>query len=409
MVWGCMQGAAGTALATVLLSLGSWLGLAVKAGSPAQPSISAAERTQAIRNALVWQPIDPTTLDVIQGPRFAAGTHYGLGETVRCTFVDPDTLAGPLGGMTQKFLCRTAQGEVIKVSYDLDNGEVFADVAASRLLWMLGFGAHSISSVRVVCDNCPEDPWGWYNLSPAQRQLYRASRQLSERPPWSAWTQRFIPGQRVFIPATVETRHPGWEIEQSKGQGWRFGELALVSQQNASLAAEQKQHRDALILLNAMLQNADTKAENQTLLCLDGEAKPEPAMPCRRSLLMIDDGGWSFGRGYVLSKPFEASKMRLDHWRATPVWRDRDRCVAAVHPFFDGTLRPSVISEAGRRFLLQRFALLSQEQKIDLFRAARTSLQQIKARSAEQWGEPAAWAEILNGKIAEIAAVTCPR
>ena len=150
--------------------------------------------------------------------------------------------------------------------------------------------------------------------------------------------------------------------------------------------------------------NADTKAENQTLLCLDTNRE----QPCRRSLLLVDDVGWSFGGGYSLARPLLASKMQLEHWRRSAVWRDRSRCIAAVHPSWGATLLPTAISEAGRRFLLERYGLLSRQQKEDLFRAARVELQQIRALSADEWGTPSAWADVLDLKIAEVAANPCP-
>lgn len=384
--------------------------LAEQRNTPSRPvlRVSPQERQQAIRAARVWEPFDPTGVDVVQGPKAAQGRSFRFAETLRCTFVDPDQLPQPLGGMTQKFLCRSEDGSVLKVSYDLNNHEIFAEVAASRLHWILGFNVHTTTSVRVECKNCPGDPWAWYSLTPAERQRYRTGQPSPERPPTSAWNHHFTPGLQVFIPATVETPSPGVPIETAQQQGWSFAELALLNQQNRQLAATQKQQRDALILLNSMLQNADTKPENQQLVCLDPGAQNSRPEPCQNSVLLIDDLGWSFGRGYRLGRPFESSKMRLDHWREAPVWKDRSRCVTGIQPALDGTLRPTRISEAGRQFLLQRFALLSQQQKEDIFRSARVEMQQINAGAPEQWGEPADWARVLDSKFAEIAAVRCP-
>ena len=41
---------------------------------------------------------------------------------------------------------------------DPKNGEVYAEVAATRLLWALGFGADRVYPVTVVCKGCPEFP-----------------------------------------------------------------------------------------------------------------------------------------------------------------------------------------------------------------------------------------------------------
>jgi hypothetical protein len=47
----------------------------------------------------------------------------------------------PLTGMTPKFKCDLGKGDEVKVKCGEKNGEVYAEVAASRLLWALGFQA----------------------------------------------------------------------------------------------------------------------------------------------------------------------------------------------------------------------------------------------------------------------------
>ena len=44
------------------------------------------------------------------------------------------------------------------MKYGRYNGEVYAEVAATRLLWALGFPADRNYPVRVVCAGCSEDP-----------------------------------------------------------------------------------------------------------------------------------------------------------------------------------------------------------------------------------------------------------
>ena len=69
---------------------------------------------------------------------------------VDCNYVERD-----MGGNTPKFACRLANGDEVKVKYGRDNGEVYAEVAASRLLWALGFSADAMYPVRVRCHGCP--------------------------------------------------------------------------------------------------------------------------------------------------------------------------------------------------------------------------------------------------------------
>ena len=48
--------------------------------------------------------------------------------------------------------------EPVKVKFGADDNEVYAEVAATRLMWALGYYADSWFSVRVECHNCPENP-----------------------------------------------------------------------------------------------------------------------------------------------------------------------------------------------------------------------------------------------------------
>src|SRR5688572_5568651 len=70
-----------------------------------------------------------------------------------------DYVAKPLSGTTPKFDCRLADGTVVKVKYG-GTPEVHAEVAATRLLAALGFGADHVSYVEAVdCRGCPPTPF----------------------------------------------------------------------------------------------------------------------------------------------------------------------------------------------------------------------------------------------------------
>ncbi|HTV00781.1 MAG TPA: hypothetical protein VMF13_09600, partial [Luteitalea sp.] len=107
-----------------------------------------AMRRDAIARARVWTPTRVEALDIRRGP--GGRRAFRPEATVDCTFVPTD-----LGGNTPKFICELPGGERVKVKYGRDNGEVFAEVAATRLLWALGFGADDVSPVKVRCKGCP--------------------------------------------------------------------------------------------------------------------------------------------------------------------------------------------------------------------------------------------------------------
>src|SRR6476661_3654972 len=94
----------------------------------AAPAPVAAARDEAreawldmVRRAQVWRPGDVAAKDLAAGPK------------------EP--------GATPKFACRLPDGDEVKVKYGRENGEVYAEVAASRLLWALGFGADRVYPV----------------------------------------------------------------------------------------------------------------------------------------------------------------------------------------------------------------------------------------------------------------------
>ena len=110
-------------------------------------------RNLALRQARVWTP----TEHLGRGPvGESARRHPGLlsQPIVRCRYLD-----GPANGTTAKFDCVLPDGEVVKVKYG-NTGEIHAEIAASRLLAALGFGADRMYLVpRLRCYQCVRAPY----------------------------------------------------------------------------------------------------------------------------------------------------------------------------------------------------------------------------------------------------------
>ena len=179
--------------------------------APASP-ISRDDRSDAIARAAVWRPIDVAAADIRRGPADDRG--FTPGETVTCDFVDKT-----FSGASPKFACAITPEDVVKVKYGHDNGEVFAEVAATRLLWALGFGADHEYPVRVVCHGCSREP-------------------VDQHEPQD--------GTVVFDYAAIERKMPGHALGTTGVVGWKWPELDLVSE-NAGGAP--KAQRDAQQLL----------------------------------------------------------------------------------------------------------------------------------------------------------------
>lgn len=197
-------------------------------------NLSVGERAATLQRARVWQPIETPALDLAAGPSLPSAQR--IGEDLVCTFAPPKKA---LTGNTPKFLCEVAPGDVVKVKYGANNGEVYAEIAATRLFWALGFKVDRMYSTRVSCRNCPDDPFA------ASTREWRAGK-------------RGDIGLRVFDPAAVERPLPGPTIEVPGFEGWAWPELDKVS---PVVGGSPRAHVDALKLLAVFVQHSDSKPE----------------------------------------------------------------------------------------------------------------------------------------------------
>ena len=213
----------------------------------------AARRLAAIRRAQVWAPTDIPAMDLRLGPQ-GPGT-FLPNQVVECEYVDK-----PQKGRSPKFLCSLGSHDELKVKYGRSNGEVYGEVAATRLLWALGFGADRMYPVRVICRGCPD------NVGTAATG-----------------------GVRVVDPAAIERKLDAWKAE-GQDRGWSWAELDLIDEARGGAPLAQ---RDALKLLAAFMQHSDTKPEQQRMVCLDRQ--------CERPFLLLDDVGLTFGRANLVN------------------------------------------------------------------------------------------------------------
>jgi hypothetical protein len=151
-----------------------------------------------------------------------------------------------------------------------------------------------------------------------------------------------------------------------------------------------------------MLQHTDSKPDQQRLVC-DGRATRRQA--CARPFMLIDDTGKTFGKANAFNRDGPGS-VNLEAWSATKVWADPTGCRANLERSATGTLEYPVISDAGRRFLMERLQGLTDRQLRDLFTVARFPLraeviQQDDARDVE------AWLRAFKAKVTQISERSC--
>ena len=319
-------------------------------------------RLAALRLAQVWMPGDIASKDLKLGAQEA--NSFRPEAVVNCDYIE-ETQTG-----TPKFDCAISPDDKIRVKYGEENGEIYSEVAASRLLWALGFGADRVYPVKVVCNGCPADPMK--NHKKAE-------------------------GTREFAAAVVERKFPGDDIELHKDSGWAWVELTFVDQTSGGAPLAQ---RDALKLLAAMIQHTDNKPQQQRIMCLDKVhgLSPEKDGTCTHPFMMINDLGKTFGTSSMFNSD-KKSAVNLEAWSATPMWKDKDACVAHLSKSLTGSLEHPKISEDGRKFLSGLLSQLSDEQLRDMFEVARFT--------KRDQGSVDDWVRVFKQKRDEIANARC--
>ena len=368
-------------------------------------------RATYLARATIWQ--DPGALspsDVFEGPSGAfpyTAAQANSDDGIGCTF----TQAGKeLSGNSPKFLCRTADGHDLRLKYwdpvsQTGNREVFATVAATRLLWALGFEAIPTLPINVRCVGCPENPM----KDAGARRMRRYVAILQPR-----WPPPILSSDDV-------------------DQGWSWMELdsAIRSLPPGPDRVRQRTYFDALTLLGVLIQHGDRKSEQQRLYCaapVDAAGElPAPggdattmlfelpnAPACPAPAVTIVDLGATFGGAGRESNPTTA-KMNLEAWQRQFVFRDagsgpcRGNLTVSLKAGHDGEPDP-VISEDGRRFLMAQLRRLSPDHVRALFRAARVD-EVVDARprleSVAGISSVDAWVAVFQDKVRQIAARRC--
>ncbi len=320
-------------------------------------------RAATIARAKVWARTDVKAMNLRTGPRGPGS--FAPGATVEC-----DYLAKELSGNSPKFACTIGADDEVKVKFGGTNGEVYGEVAATRLLWAIGFKADRMYPVRVVCRGCPRD------LAGLQR----------------------TDGTQLFDPAVIERKTEGHDVADEE---WAWGELDAVDHARGGAS---RAERDALRLAAVFLQHTDTKAKQQRVICL---VALTPDGACARPFMMINDLGLTFGRA-SWANANDAAGANLHAWSRVPVWKGETGCVGNLPRSLTGTLENPVISEGGRSLLASLLLALSDRQLRDLFDVARFDLRpRDPARGRSGFPAIEEWVEAFKDRRQQIADRRC--
>lgn len=411
----------------VALVVGLALSPGMYADTPAPAYIhthSPTARLNYLANAAIWRdPGEVTPASIRNGPPGLLPREFEAG--IECRF---DRAGHLLGGKTPKFVCRTADGRAIRVKYYdgplTGNREVFGAVAATRLLWALGFDADPTYAVHVTCLDCPQDPFT--GTGPVARREFAG---------------------------TYEPRFSGTLIASgvNPDQGWGFGELesAIDRLPAGEHRDRQRMHFDALSLLAVFLQHGDRKPSQQRLVCRgtveigagdmhdvsadDAQSFSLPVLferPSSRAcngdtIATLQDVGATFGAAGQFTNRVKA-KMHLASWASVPVFgppsaADVRRHAGGRIPCYgrltaSGTAGDDArdnprIGEAGRAFLAAQFARLTPDHIRAIFEAARVDAigepHTWRDRQGTEHRGIDAWTAVFTEKVREISQATC--
>lgn len=345
-------------------------GAALPSTAPAS-LVTPAQRAAGLRSARVWQaPAVPIPQARLGRNPPDAGV-LGEDATIDCRLV-----VKRVSGTTPKFDCELPDREVLRVKYGRGNPELTAEIAATRLVSAMGFGADRMYVVgRVRCAGCTRFPFQSLQCL-GETRLEKAC--FPGGIDYSSTTD--------FDAVSIERRLEGRRLESTADQGWAWYEIDQI---NEAAGGSPRAHVDGLKLLAVFLAHWDNKAENQRLICLPGGDQPDGG--CSKPFAILQDLGASFG----------PVKLDLHNWRSTPVWADARSCRVSMErlPWGGGTFPEQTISDEGRVFLLSLLEQLSAAQLRDLFAGARVESSEGITAEGRQ---PSAWAAAFADKVRQI-------
>jgi hypothetical protein len=363
---------------------------AVSAAEKDKHFISGGEREKYLKRAQVWHKVDIPAMNIMAGPQSDFAVPFD--SEVTCTFEEPKEKPN---GVNPKFNCRSESGESIRVKYG--SPEVYAEVAATRLFWALGFYADEMYPVRLKCLGCPPNP------AEPKNGEERAT--------------------RIIEDAVIERTFPGIVLESKENEGWNWKEFEEIDEKEGGAS---RRDRDALKLLATFVQDVDSKPDNQRLACYKEDFRNAGGSGeafCTKPVVMIEDLGSTFGSGGVAS----ISKMEYKGWKDTTVFNtaeeakqlvktDQVFCVGNIVASMGATigtvdvgLTHPAIGEEGRRFLADLMNQLTDQQIRDLFRVARVDrMDQVEGTDGDQRKITADdWAMEFEKKRAKINEERC--
>jgi hypothetical protein len=262
------------------------------------------------------------------------------------------------------------------------DNEVFTEVAATRILWALGFPADHMYSARAVyCIGCGPDPF--------KGNLKENKASIHDKPV-------------AFNIVAIERLLPMDAIEANDDETWSWTDaVALYSN---GWSREQKVGFDAYRLALGLLTYHNGLDSQNRLACAEWKAGSDRPRVCAHPVILVQDVGSTFGKPGSFGGN---SRGVISDWQGQRVFANADQC-ELKYPLKGDR---AVLKDA-QDLLVQRLAKLDRERVKAIFSAARfqamdkKQLDRLRHSGATDVEDAALneWTDVFMSRAAEIRA-----
>jgi hypothetical protein len=225
--------------------------------------------------------------------------------------------------------------------------EVFTEVAASRIMWVLGFPADHVYPVgSIACIGCGDDPF--------TNDLKGNTASLKDAP-------------TVFKVVSAEREVPWYTIQPEGDDTWAWTDAAKFYS-DRTWTRQQKTEYDAYRLALGLIHYHNAIAQQNRLSCAQFAAKvPGQPRVCTQPMIYVQDLGSTFGKAKgTLDVLGQNPRGSFSDWESQTVFVNPESC--ELRATMEGNRQ--VLKDA-QDLMIQRLARLDPQSVRAIFRTAR--------------------------------------
>jgi hypothetical protein len=267
--------------------------------------------------------------------------------------------------------------------------EVFTEVAASRIMWVLGFPADHVYPVgSIACIGCGDDPF--------TSDLKGNTASLKDTP-------------TVFKVVSAEREVPWVTIQPEGDETWEWGDAAKFYS-DGTWTHEQKVEYDAYRLALGLIHYHNAIAQQNRLSCAEWAPKVQgQPRVCKQPMIYVQDLGSTFGKAKGTLDVFgQNPRGSYSDWETQTVFSNLETC--ELRATMDGDRQ--VLKDA-QDLMIQRLMRLDAPTVQAIFQTARfqmmdqKQLQKLRQEGSANAEEAALdqWTNTFLKRIEEIRTV----